>query len=240
MTAVEVIGVSKDYGLTPAVRDLSFSARPGRVTCFLGPNGAGKTTTLRVLLGLVQPDRGRATIGGRRYRDLPDPTATVGAVLDLAGAHPGMSARTHLRLAARLGRHAESTVMGTLEQVGLASAADRRIGGFSTGMRQRLALATALIGDPAVLVLDEPSSGLDPVGNAWLRDTLCAWAAEGRTVLVSSHQLSELQQVADDMVLIDQGRLVQAAPLAELTAERSLEQVFLACTGNANPAGGAR
>lgn len=241
MTRLEVVGLTKTYGAVTAVEDLTFSALPGRVTGFLGANGAGKSTTLRILLGLVGPDRGSATVAGVPYQALPDPTGTVGAVLDLAGAHPGMSARAHLRLVAMLGGHSRAGLDEVLDRVGLSGVSDRPVKGFSTGMRQRLALAAALVGDPDVLVLDEPTSGLDPVGIAWLRGVFREWAAEGRTVLVSSHQLAEVEQFADDAVLIDHGRLVCSGPLAELTGGgRSLEDVFLAGAGLAPAGGGPR
>ncbi|MGO1974686.1 MAG: ABC transporter ATP-binding protein [Propionibacteriaceae bacterium] len=231
MTRIAVSGLTKHFGSVPAVTDLDFVAEAGRVTGFLGPNGAGKSTTLRMLLGLIRPDRGTATIGGARYADLPHPTRTVGAVLDLAGTHPAMTARRHLRVSAGLGGHPTGREDEVLAEMGLAEAADRRIGGFSTGMRGRLALATALLGDPEVLVLDEPTNGLDPAGIAWLRTLLRTLAESGRTVLVSSHQLSEVQQCVDDVVIIDRGRLAWQGTLTELAADHAtLEDAFLAHT----------
>jgi ABC-2 type transport system ATP-binding protein len=214
---IEVTGLTKTFGTVLAVDDLSFAVSPGRVTGFLGPNGAGKTTTLRCLLGLVAPTSGAATIGGRRYHDLHEPMRVVGSALEATGFHPGRSATDHLRVLARAGGLDEARAPEVLELVGLADSASRKVGGFSLGMRQRLQLASALLGDPGVLVLDEPANGLDPEGIAWLRAFLRYLAGQGRTVLVSSHVLSEVEQTVDDVVIIAQGRLVRACPLAELT-----------------------
>jgi ABC-2 type transport system ATP-binding protein len=216
---IRVDGLSKSFGDVRAVDDLSFSARPGEVTGFLGPNGAGKTTTLRMLLGLVDPTSGTATIGGRSYDDLPNPPDEVGAALEASSFHPGRSGRNHLRVYCTMAGYADSRADEALEIVGLGNAADRPVRAYSLGMRQRLGLATALLGDPPVLVLDEPSNGLDPAGIAWLRAFLKALAAEGRTMLVSSHALSEVQQIADRVVIVDHGRLVHAGRLDELVAE---------------------
>jgi ABC-2 type transport system ATP-binding protein len=216
---IRVDGLSKSFGDVRAVDDLSFSAHPGEVTGFLGPNGAGKTTTLRMLLGLVDPTSGRATIGGRSYDDLPNPTDVVGAALEASSFHPGRSGRNHLRVYCTMAGYADSRADEALEIVGLGNAADRPVRGYSLGMRQRLGLATALLGDPPVLVLDEPSNGLDPAGIAWLRGFLKARAAEGRTMLVSSHALSEVQQIVDRVVIVDHGRLVHEGRLDELVAE---------------------
>ncbi|MGN6576017.1 MAG: ABC transporter ATP-binding protein [Nocardioides sp.] len=213
---IDVEGLTKTFGTTRALADLSFSVRPGVVTGFLGPNGSGKTTTLRCLLGLVTPDAGTATIDGRPYRDLPDPVRAVGAALEASSFHPGRTARAHLQVMALAARVPLDRCDALLAQVGLTEAADRRVGGFSLGMRQRLALAQALLGDPAVLLLDEPANGLDPAGIAWLRGFLRALAAEGRTVLVSSHVLSEVEQTVDDVVVITRGRLVRQGPLADI------------------------
>lgn len=213
---IEIDRLTKHFGAVVAVHDLSFTVRPGRVTGFLGPNGAGKTTTLRMLLGLVRPTAGTATIGGLRYDRLPSPLTTVGAALEATGFHPGRSARDHLRVVAAAAGLADSRADEVLVLTGLADAADRRVGGFSLGMRQRLALAQALLGDPPVLLLDEPANGLDPAGIAWLRGFLRHLADGGRTVLVSSHVLSEVRQTVDDVVIISRGRLVRTAPLAEL------------------------
>ncbi len=213
---IEVAGLTKRFGGTLAVDDLSFSVRPGVVTGFLGPNGAGKTTTLRCLLGLVRADAGTATIGGRAYRDLRDPLRVVGAALEAASFHPGRSARAHLQVMALAASIDVARCDELLALVGLTEVADRRVSGFSLGMRQRLALAQALLGDPPVLLLDEPANGLDPAGIAWLRGFLRALAAEGRTVLVSSHVLGEVQQTVDDVVVIARGRLVRQGRLADL------------------------
>jgi len=213
---IEVSGLTKTFGQTKAVDDLSFTVEPGTVTGFLGPNGAGKTTTLRILLGLVTQDAGQATIGGRRYQDLPSPSDQVGAVLETSGFHPARSGRDHLRVYCTVNGYPASRADEVLEQVGLTAAARRRAGGYSLGMRQRLALATALLGDPEVLLLDEPANGLDPEGIAWMRRMLRDFATQGRTVLVSSHVLSEMQQLVDHVVIIDKGRLLRQGTLAEL------------------------
>jgi ABC-2 type transport system ATP-binding protein len=213
---IRVAHLSKSFGTVHAVDDLSFEVGPGRVTGFLGPNGAGKTTTLRMLLGLVRPTSGTATIGGRTYTELPHPGRTVGAALEAASFHPGRTALDHLRVYAPQVGVPDSRASEVLELVGLGAVADRRVGGFSLGMRQRLGLATTLLGDPPVLLLDEPANGLDPEGIRWLRVLLRALAAEGRTVLVSSHVLSEVQQTVDDVVVIAGGRLVHASSLDDL------------------------
>jgi ABC-2 type transport system ATP-binding protein len=229
--AIRVEGLTKVYGSVCAVDDVTFSAEPGRITGFLGPNGAGKSTTLRMLLGLVRPDAGTAEFDGLAYRDLPNATATVGAVVDLAAAHPAMTARGHLRTYAALGGHPATRVPEVITTTGIDGFADRRVGGYSTGMKQRLALATALLGDPRVLVLDEPSNGLDPAGIVWLRNFLCDFAAGGRTVLISSHLLTEVQQSVDDVVLINNGRIAWTGPLADVTAAGgTLEETFLTIT----------
>jgi len=215
---IEISGLSKRFGAVTAVDDLSFTVEPGRVTGFLGPNGAGKTTTLRVLLGLVRATSGTATFGGTPYRDLRRPLETVGAALE-ANFHPGRSARNHLKVYATAAGLPGSRVPVVLEQVGLTGFADRRVGGYSLGMRQRLSLAYTLLGDPGVLVLDEPINGLDPEGIKWIRGFLQRLAHEGRTVLVSSHLLSEVQQSVDDVVIISRGRLVKTGTLASLEVE---------------------
>jgi ABC-2 type transport system ATP-binding protein len=215
---VEVVGLTKRFGPVHAVTDLSFTVVPGRVTGFLGPNGAGKTTTLRMLLGLATPDAGTATIGGRPYAARTRPASHVGAALEAASFHPGRTARDHLRVYAPQIGVGDARCDEVLGIVGLADAADRRTGGFSMGMRQRLALATTLLGDPQVLLLDEPANGLDPEGIAWLRQFLRYLAGQGRTVLVSSHVLSEVEQTVDDVVIIARGRLVHASSLAQLEA----------------------
>jgi ABC-2 type transport system ATP-binding protein len=218
MTAISVQGLSKRFGDVLAVDQLEFGVDPGTVTGFLGPNGAGKTTTLRMLLGLVAPTSGTATIGGRPYRELADPVRQVGAVLEASGFHPGRTARDHLRVLATAAGLAPGRVDEVLEQTGLAAAGRRRVGGFSLGMRQRLGLAAALLGDPEVLVLDEPANGLDPEGVHWLRGLVRGLADQGRTVLVSSHVLAEVAQTVDHVVIIDRGRLVAQSTLAALTA----------------------
>ncbi len=215
-TVVEVQHLSKRFGAVQAVDDLSFTVQPGRVTGFLGPNGAGKTTTLRCLLGLVRPTSGAVTIGGRRYDDLQRPGRVVGAALEAASFHPGRTALDHLRVYAPQVGVGDQRAREVLHLVGLDASADRRVGGFSLGMRQRLALAGTLLGDPSVLLLDEPANGLDPEGISWLRGFLRALAAEGRTVLVSSHVLSEVQQTVDEVVIVNHGRLVHSSPLADL------------------------
>jgi ABC-2 type transport system ATP-binding protein len=213
--------LTKIYGAVTAVKELSFTVEPGSVTGFLGPNGAGKTTTLRMLLGLIRSDSGRATIGGRRYAALPAPASEVGAVLEASGFHPARSGRNHLRVYCTVNGYPHRRADEVLELVGLAAAGGRAVRGYSLGMRQRLALATALLGDPRVLVLDEPANGLDPEGIAWLRRLLRQLAERGRTVLVSSHVLSEMQQLVDHVVIINQGRLVRQGPLAELSEGRA-------------------
>ena len=217
--AIEVAGLSKRFGTTAAVDGLSFTASYGRITGFLGPNGAGKTTTLRMLLGLIRPSRGTAVIDGRRYCELPDPVRTVGALLDGEAVHPGRTGRDQLRVHARAAGIPDSRVEELLTQVGLQRAAGQRAGGYSLGMRQRLGLALMLLGDPRVLVLDEPANGLDPQGIRWLRDLLRSQAAEGRAVLISSHALAEVSQTVDDVVVISSGRSVLQAPLNRMLAE---------------------
>jgi ABC-2 type transport system ATP-binding protein len=221
VAAIEVRSLTKRFGSVVAVDDISFDVEPGKVTGFLGPNGAGKTTTLRMVLGLARPTSGSVTIEGSPYAELADPAGTVGAALEHAGFHPGRRARDHLRVIARASGIPVSRVDETLELVALSDAAKRRVGGYSLGMRQRLALATALLGDPQILVLDEPANGLDPQGIRWLRDFLRWYAAEGRTVLVSSHVLAEVAQTADAAIVIARGRVVAQAPIEELTAGRS-------------------
>lgn len=225
---IEIAGLTKRFGQLLAADAVSFRAEPGRVTGFVGPNGAGKSTTLRALLGLTSADAGSAHFDGTAYRDLRDPTGTVGAVLDLAAAHPATTGHGHLRTYCTLGGHPAHRVEEVIAITGLDGFAGRRVSGYSTGMRQRLALATALLGDPAVLVLDEPSNGLDPAGIVWLRTFLRRFAATGRTVLLSSHVLSELQLSIDDLVLIDHGRIAWTGPVAEFAGRGlTLEEAFL-------------
>ena len=215
---IEVENLSKRFGTTQAVQDLSFSAKSGLVTGFLGPNGAGKSTTLRAVLGLVRQDAGTATVLGRPYKDLDLPIQRVGAVLEASAVHPGRSGRNHLRVLATAAGLPRSRVEEVLAIVELSGAAKRRAGGYSLGMRQRLGLAAALLGDPEVLVLDEPANGLDPQGIRWLRDFLRSLAAEGRTILISSHVLAEVAQTVDDVVIIANGKLVVQAPMEEVLA----------------------
>ncbi|HEX2363240.1 MAG TPA: ABC transporter ATP-binding protein [Jiangellaceae bacterium] len=218
MAAISVRGLTKRFGSVTAVDDLSFDVPPGTITGFIGPNGAGKTTTLRMVLGLVRPTAGSALVDGVPYVQLDRPAHHVGAVLEASGFHPGRTARDHLRVLAGRGGVPEGRVNGVLAEVDLAGAAGRRVGGFSLGMRQRLALAGALLGDPGILVLDEPTNGLDPAGVHWLRTFLRSRVDGGCTVLVSSHLLAELALSADSVVIIKDGRLVTQGSVAELIA----------------------
>lgn len=231
MVAVALRGLGKRFGGVTAVDGLTVDLAEGRVTGFLGPNGAGKSTTMRMLLGLVRPTAGVALVDGRPYAELPAPRRVVGAVLEAEGFHPGRRGRDHLRLVARAAGVARGRVDDVLEMTGLEAAGHRRVGGYSLGMRQRLAIAAALVGDPEVLVLDEPANGLDPDGVAWLRRTIRGLAAEGRTVLVSSHLLGEVEQTVDDALVVDRGQLRYAGPLEGLAGPGvSLETAFLALT----------
>ncbi len=223
--ALELSRVTKRFGSVTAVDDLSARIEPGMVTGFLGPNGAGKTTTLRILLGLVSATGGEATIGGQRYRDLAHPLRSVGAVLEASSFHPGRSAAAHLRAYAAAASLPRSRVEATLGLVGLGDVAGRKVGGFSLGMRQRLGLAYALLGDPGVLVLDEPTNGLDPEGIRWIRRFLQDLAAEGRTVLVSSHLLAEVQQSVDALLIVSRGRLVYHGDMESLVPESEFATV---------------
>jgi ABC-2 type transport system ATP-binding protein len=217
MAAIELHGLTKRFGSVTAVDNVTLELEAGTVTGFLGPNGAGKTTTLRMLLGLVAPTAGTATFDGRRYVDLDEPARHVGTVLEASGFHPGRRAVDHLRILASAARLPTLRVDKALGQVGLSDHAHRRVGGFSLGMRQRLGLAGALLGDPSVLVLDEPANGLDPDGVHWLRRLVRNQADDGRTVVVSSHLLAEVSQTVDHVVILDKGRLITSAPLTELT-----------------------
>jgi ABC-2 type transport system ATP-binding protein len=212
----------KTYGGNAVVDGLSFEVRRGSVTAFLGPNGAGKTTTIRALLGLVHPDSGQTTVFGQRFTQLADPMTRVGVLIDGSGFHPLRTARNHLRMLAAAARIPTARVDQVLDIVELSADADRKVGGFSLGMRQRLGLATALLGDPDLLILDEPANGLDPAGIRWLRSFLESFAASGRTVLVSSHVLSEVALFADDVVVINHGRLVQQTAVHDLTVGTSI------------------
>lgn len=214
--------VTKRYGREAVVSDLSFEVAPGLVTGFLGPNGAGKSTTMKVLLDLARADEGSASIGGMRYRDLRDPTRTVGVVLEPNAFHPGRTGRDHLLILADGAGVARTRVDELLEVVALGHAAGRKVGAYSLGMRQRLSLAAALLGDPPVLILDEPGNGLDPQGIRWLRELLRARAAQGHTVFVSSHLLSEVEHLADDVVVINRGRLVASGAVSELRSAGTL------------------
>jgi len=210
--------LTKRFGKLTAVEDLSFSLEPGTITAFLGPNGAGKTTTLRMLLGLARPTSGRALVFDRPYAQLDRPALRVGAVLEATDFHPGRSGRNHLLILSRAAGLPDTRVDAVMGMVELTGAAKRRVKGYSLGMRQRLGLAAALLGEPELLILDEPANGLDPEGVRWLRDFLRAFADEGRTVFVSSHVLAEVAQTVDQVLIINRGRLVVESPLAELTA----------------------
>ena len=214
---IEVHGITKRFGSLLAVDDLSFTVEPGRITGFLGPNGAGKTTTMRMLLGLVRATSGTATIDGRDYRDLEHPMRMVGSALEATNFHPGRSGRDHLRVLAAASSVPTDRVDSLLELTGIPAAARKRAGGYSMGMRQRLGLAAALLGDPRVLILDEPANGLDPEGIRWLRGFLRHLSDEGKTVLVSSHLLQEMEQTVDDVVIISNGRLVRQGSMSDLT-----------------------
>jgi ABC-2 type transport system ATP-binding protein len=228
---IEARGLTKRYGGTVAVEDLSFGVRPGSVTGFLGPNGSGKSTTMRMVMGLDRPDAGHVTIGGRPYSGLSWPLREVGALLEARTFHPGRSARSHLAALAAGGGIDRARVDAVLESVGLASVAGKRAGTFSLGMGQRLGIAAALLGDPPVLLFDEPVNGLDPEGVRWIRELMRSLAAEGRTVLLSSHLISEMALTADHLVVIGSGRLLADTSVAELTASgRSLEEAFFALT----------
>jgi ABC-2 type transport system ATP-binding protein len=216
MAPVEIRDLSKRFGRVEAVKDLSFDIEAGRVTGFLGPNGAGKSTTLRALLGLVRPSGGTATFDGRRYEELERPSTRVGAVLEDAAFHPGRTGRNHLRVMAVTGEHPPERVDAVLDDVGLTAAADRPVKGYSMGMRQRLAIASALLGDPEVLILDEPTNGLDPPGIAWMRGLVRRQADSGRAVLISSHLLAEVAQSVDDVVVISHGELKARGPLEQV------------------------
>ncbi len=234
MAEVEVRALTKTFGRVTAVRGVSFTAPAGQVTGFLGPNGSGKTTTLRILLGLVRADAGAALIGGVPYGCLAQPRRMVGAMLEATGFHPGRRARDHLRVLADTADIPGSRVDEVLDQVGLAPAARRRVREFSLGMRQRLGLAAALLGDPRVLLLDEPANGLDPGGIAWLRGLLRGLADEGRTVIVASHVLSEVAQTVDHVVIVSSGQVRFAGPLGEVgSTSTALESAFLKLTATA-------
>jgi ABC-2 type transport system ATP-binding protein len=235
MDIIAVDGLTKRYGRIVAVKDLTFSLAPGKVTGFVGRNGAGKTTTLRMLLGLTRPTAGSATVGGRRYAELADPLRHVGALIDPNCFHPGRSGRDALRAIARVARIGTGRVDEVLDLVDLTGAAGRRAGGYSLGMRQRLALAAALLGDPATLILDEPANGLDPLGVRWLRALIRGLGEQGRSVLISSHALAELALAVDEVIVIEKGHLVAHAPTTSLSRDgESLEDTFMRLTGAAS------
>jgi len=234
MAQIEFSALTKRYGPVTAVDDLTFAPAPGRVTGFVGANGAGKSTAMRMLLGLTRPDAGSATIDGKRYAELRNPLRSIGAMTDPNVFHPKRSGRNALRVIARVESIPDHRVDQVLGVVGLTDAASRKVGGYSVGMKQRLALAVALLGDPGTIVLDEPANGLDPQGVHWLRGLIRALATDGRTVFVSSHQLAELAQTIDDVVIIASGRLVTHQPMSALLERaqgRSLEDIYFELTG---------
>ncbi|WP_199039718.1 ABC transporter ATP-binding protein [Glycomyces salinus] len=241
---IEIEHLTKRYRGHAAVDDLSFTAAPGRVTGFLGPNGAGKSTTIRAVLGLDRPDAGRALIGGRRYAELDRPLTRVGALLEAEALHPGRTAYHHLLWQAKSNGLGRERVEAVLAETGLTDAASRRTRGFSLGMRQRLGVAAALLGDPEVLILDEPVNGLDPEGVVWIRELMKRLAAEGRTVLVSSHLMAEMALTAEHLVVIGKGRLLADLPLDAFMAANggsTLEEAFMQLTnGSVEYRGGAR
>lgn len=224
--------LTKRFGNTTVIDDVSFDVEPGSITGFVGANGAGKTTTMRMLLGLIAPTSGQALIDGQAYRTLPDPRRTVGALLDGPGAFPRHTAQNHLRLIASAAGISQTRVLEVLDEVGLGAQAGKKVGRFSLGMKQRLALAAALLADPDVLLLDEPVNGLDPRGILWMRDFLQQLAAQGKTVFVSSHLLSELAEIAERIIIIDHGRIVADGTVEELAQGRSLEEVYFELAGS--------
>jgi ABC-2 type transport system ATP-binding protein len=230
---IDVREVTKRYGATLAVDGLTFRARPGKVTGFLGPNGSGKSTTMRVVLGLDAPDSGEARVNGRPYRELRRPSREIGALLSAGAVHGGRSAYHHLLAIAQTNEIPRGRVRQVLDMVGLAGVADRSAGGFSLGMKQRLGIAAALLGDPPTLMFDEPVNGLDPAGMRWIRELLRSLAAEGRTVLISSHLMDEMAQTADHLVIIGRGRLIAEGAVGEILGRYpgdSLEEIFMTLT----------
>ncbi|TMR88090.1 ATP-binding cassette domain-containing protein [Nonomuraea basaltis] len=238
---IELQRLTKRYGDTLAVDDLSFKVEPGHVTGFLGPNGAGKSTTMRLLLGLDLPTSGQALVNGRHYTSLSKPMHEVGALLDAGAVHGGRSAYNHLLALARTNGISPTRVAKVLEQVGLSGVARKRVGGFSLGMKQRLGIAAALLGDPGVLMFDEPVNGLDPDGVRWIRDLMRTLAAEGRTILLSSHLMSEMALTAERIIIVGRGKLIIEATVAELTARYpTLEDAYIALTADSVQYGAAR
>ena len=231
MAAIAITGLVKTYGKQNAVDNLTANIAQGRITGFLGPNGAGKSTTLRCLVGLSNPTSGSALIFDKQYRDLDNPLTKVGTVLDSRGFHPALTGRQNLRVVAAAAGIADSRVDEVLEMVELTEAANKRMKNYSLGMKQRLALAGAILGDPEILILDEPANGLDPAGIAWLRKFLRKLAEGGRTILVSSHQLAEMQNTVDDVLIINKGKLIASGSMKEVIGEGTLEDAFLALTG---------
>ncbi|HAA79356.1 MAG: ABC transporter [Microbacteriaceae bacterium BACL25 MAG-120322-bin65] len=231
MSAITFRGLTKTYGRSLAVNNFSAEVRTGRVTGFLGPNGAGKSTALRCLVALAKPSAGKTRILGKRYQQLENPLTRVGVVLDSRGFHPGLTGYQNLRVLATVAAIPASRVEEVLAQVELSEARDKRVKGYSLGMKQRLSLAAAILGDPEILILDEPANGLDPAGIAWLRGFISAQAQAGKSVLVSSHQLAELQHVVDDVIIINHGTLVAAGSLEEISEGGTLEEAFLRLTG---------
>ena len=231
MAAIAISGLVKTYGKQNAVDNLTANIAKGRITGFLGPNGAGKSTTLRCLVGLSAPTSGSAMIFDKRYRDLDNPLSKVGTVLDSRGFHPALTGKQNLRVVAAAAGISDSRVDEVLEMVELEDAADKRMKNYSLGMKQRLALAGAILGDPEILILDEPANGLDPAGIAWLRKFLRKLAEGGRTILVSSHQLAEMQNTVDDVIIINKGKLIASGTMKEVIGDGSLEDAFLALTG---------
>ena len=231
MAAIAITGLVKTYGKQNAVDNLTANIAQGRITGFLGPNGAGKSTTLRCLVGLSSPTSGSALIFDKQYRDLDNPLTKVGTVLDSRGFHPALTGRQNLRVVAAAAGIADSRVDEVLEMVELTEAAKKRMKNYSLGMKQRLALAGAILGDPEILILDEPANGLDPAGIAWLRKFLRKLAEGGRTILVSSHQLAEMQNTVDDVLIINKGKLIASGSMKEVIGEGTLEDAFLALTG---------
>ena len=231
MAAIAISGLVKTYGKQNAVDNLTATIAKGRITGFLGPNGAGKSTTLRCLVGLSAPTSGTALIYDKRYRDLDNPLSQVGTVLDSRGFHPALTGKQNLRVVAAAAGIQDSRVDEVLEMVELKDAAGKRMKNYSLGMKQRLALAGAILGDPEILILDEPANGLDPAGIAWLRKFLRKLAEGGRTILVSSHQLAEMQNTVDDVLIINKGKLIASGSMKEVIGDGSLEDAFLALTG---------